>query len=390
MADGTGRPLVTFYVITYNQSRFVREAVESALAQTYSPLEIVLSDDCSQDDTFEIIQETTRRYSGPHTVILNRNERNLGLSEHLNRIIELASGELIVASDGDDVSRPQRTERCVDVWLKNGKPAALASSVSCIDAAGNASRTRDGRQWFAQFFAGENEPRVDSLLRFSRGGSPRLVSCSAAWTKELCVAFGPLSPDIWFEDDVLTLRAWLFDRIVFIPEALVSYREHDTNLFNRVQPPLTTVQARQHAEQATRTQAQRRRESLLSYVADLDLAVRRRWITRSLYREVKEQVEARCALYRAVEDWWNVAWLMRFSLLLFLVRYGGMHEGRWCSPRLVPFPIFLALGAIWSRTRSSIALPSLVQNATSADRRRWTSLERARQAFMLPWKADRS
>ena len=47
MADGTGRPLVTFYVIAYNQSRFVREAVESALAQTYSPLEILLSDDCS-------------------------------------------------------------------------------------------------------------------------------------------------------------------------------------------------------------------------------------------------------------------------------------------------------------------------------------------------------
>ena len=187
----------------------------------------------------------------------------------------------------------------------------------------------------------------------------------------------------------MTLRAWLFDRIVFIPEALVSYREHDSNLFNRVQPPLTTLHARQRAEQATRTEAQRRRESLLSYAPDLDLAVRRRWITRPLYEELKREVEARCAFHQAVEDWWNVGWMMRLSLLLFLVRSGGMHEGRWCGSRLLPFPIFLALGAIWSRTRSSIALPSLAQNATSADCRRWTSLERARQAFML-WKADRS
>ncbi len=73
MADSCERPLVTFYVITYNQARFVREAVESALAQTYSPIEILLSDDCSTDGTFEIIQETVKGYSGPHTVILNRN-----------------------------------------------------------------------------------------------------------------------------------------------------------------------------------------------------------------------------------------------------------------------------------------------------------------------------
>jgi glycosyltransferase involved in cell wall biosynthesis len=352
MADGAGKPLVTFFVIAYNQSRFVREAVESALAQTYSPLEILLSDDCSQDDTFDIIQEMTKQYAGPHTVILNRNERNLGLSEHLNRIIELASGELIVAADGDDVSSPQRTARCVDVWLKHDRPAALASSVSCIDAAGNPSKTKDGHRWFAQFVAAENEHRVDSLLRFSRCGSPRLVSCSAAWTKEMCVAFGPLSPDIWFEDDVLTLRAWLFGRIVFIPEALVSYREHDSNLFNRVQPSLTSPGARERAEQATRTEAQRRRETLLSYAADLDLALRRRWITRSLYQEIKQQVEARCAVHRVVEQWWSVRWIGRLGVLLFLLRSGRGSEARWCGPRLMPFSVFLALGTTWSSTRS--------------------------------------
>ena len=352
MADSFRRPLVTFYVITYNQARFVRQAVESALAQTFSPMEILLSDDCSTDGTFEIIQEVVKGYSGHHRIILNRNHRNLGLSEHANRIMELATGELIIAADGDDVSDPHRTDRCVDVWLKNGRPAAIASLVSCIDAAGNPSQTKNGAQWFAAFVAKENETPNACLLRFSKGGSPRLVSCSAAWTKEMFTAFGPLSPGIWFEDDVMTLRAWLFDRIVFIQESLVSYRSHDSNIFNRVAVATTTVHSRKDAERTARTEAQRRRETLLSFMPDLELALRQQWITRSVYEELKRQVEIRCRLYRIIEDWWNIGGLERLALLSFLVRSGRVREVRWCTSRLLPFRVFLALGALWSRVRT--------------------------------------
>src|SRR5262245_29481692 len=114
MVDDVRRPLVTFYLMAYNQARFVRQAVEAALAQTYSPLQIVVSDDCSTDGTFEIIVEAVRDYSGPHELVLNRNDRNLGISEHVNRITRLARGDLLIASDGDDVSSPIRTERCVE------------------------------------------------------------------------------------------------------------------------------------------------------------------------------------------------------------------------------------------------------------------------------------
>ena len=50
-------PLVTFALFAYNQEAFIREAVASALSQTYEPLEIILSDDCSTDRTFAIMQE---------------------------------------------------------------------------------------------------------------------------------------------------------------------------------------------------------------------------------------------------------------------------------------------------------------------------------------------
>jgi glycosyltransferase involved in cell wall biosynthesis len=351
VVDHNNKPRVTFYVIAYNQARFVRQAVEGALAQTYSSTEILLSDDCSTDDTFAIIQDAVKDYSGPHTIVLNRNDRNLGVSEHLNRIMELASGELIVASDGDDVSHPCRTERCVEAWLKHGKPAALSSSLSCIDATGQPSQTRNGAEWFAQFFPAENEARTDCLIRFSKQGSPRLVTCSGAWTKEMHDAFGPLAPGIWYEDDLITLRAWLFDRIAFIPDPLVSYREHDSNISNRAPKALVTRSDRQHAEHATRTQARRKRETLLGHMRDLDVAVRRGWITQPMCEQLKREFTKQCAFHWILEEWWNLGWIPRLWLFVFLVACGRAPERRWCSTRLLPLPIFLRVAALWSRCR---------------------------------------
>ena len=50
-------PLISFAVICYRQERFIAEAVLSALTQTYSPLEIIISDDCSPDATFDVVRE---------------------------------------------------------------------------------------------------------------------------------------------------------------------------------------------------------------------------------------------------------------------------------------------------------------------------------------------
>ena len=347
MVNDNGRPLVTFYVMAYNQERFIREAVEGALRQTYSPLELVLSDDCSTDDTFTIIQDAVKGYSGPHRIVLNRNDRNLGVSEHLNRILQLSTGELIIAADGDDVSLPERSARFVEAWLDHGKPAALVAGISPIDAEGKP--TRDGER-FARYHPVEQESRDASLLRFSREGWPMLSTCCAAFSRELCDAFGPLPRDIWIEDSIISLRAWLFDRIVYIPEALVNYREHDTNITNRARPR-ATEDARHQAEHVFRTEMLWRREALMVFGPDLDLAVQRRWITRSMCEEIKRRVRARSNRYQFIEEWWDVGWVTRLGRFLFLIGSGRLLEGKWCGPRLLPFQIFITLGAMWSRWR---------------------------------------
>ena len=95
-------PLVTFAVFGYNQEKYIREAVESALAQSYEPMEVVLSDDCSTDQTFEIMQEMARSYVGNKIVIARRTHANLGTFLHVVDVANIAKGELLVLAAGDE------------------------------------------------------------------------------------------------------------------------------------------------------------------------------------------------------------------------------------------------------------------------------------------------
>ena len=120
------KPLVTISMLTYNQERYVRDAVRGALAQTYEPLEIVISDDCSTDGTWDIIRdevEAYRKSGGIHkNIVLNRNEKNLGIIRHSLAQEARIHGELMVANAGDDISMPNRVERIVEAWEAAGRP----------------------------------------------------------------------------------------------------------------------------------------------------------------------------------------------------------------------------------------------------------------------------
>ncbi len=213
------RPLVTFALFAYNLERFVREAVEGALSQTYSPLEIILSDDCSSDSTFDIMQEMTSGYSGPHKIIINRNRVNLGIGGHVNRIMEMASGELIVAAAGDDVSLPGRCEELVEYWQANGRRfKSIYSDVILIDEVGQE----------LGFLSGP--PFVGPLDEMLRRFMPGVKGCSHAWTRDVFTRFGPLLPDTVCEDRVIPMRSHLLGGIGHCEKALVHYRQHDGNI----------------------------------------------------------------------------------------------------------------------------------------------------------------
>src|SRR5574337_237921 len=97
-------PRISVLLLACNQQATARAAAESVLAQQCEPLEIVLSDDASSDDTFGVLQAAARAYAGPHQVRVRRSEANLGIGGHYNALVAETRGELLVTAAGDDVS----------------------------------------------------------------------------------------------------------------------------------------------------------------------------------------------------------------------------------------------------------------------------------------------
>ena len=212
----TDKPLVTFAVIAYNQERFIRKAVEGAFAQTYEPLEIILSDDYSTDHTYEIMQEMAAGYIGPHKVVLNRNELNLGLVSHIDRVMELISGEFIVVNAGDDVSLPERTERLTSVWLESGRQAKLVHSAARrCDAEGGLKEIKRPSQRII------DSPTATAII------CERLfvIGAAAAWDRDIYDTFGPLGTKVATEDRILPFRAALLGHLAYLDESLVYWRD---------------------------------------------------------------------------------------------------------------------------------------------------------------------
>ena len=204
---------LTYILLTYNQRDTVKAAVESALVQDVQPMEIVISDDCSSDVTFAVVEAAVSGYSGPHRVILNRNPENLGLAGNLAKVHELSTGDIIVAAAGDDLSEPQRCQRILETFVEED-PLLLCSYAKVIDPAG---QPVPGNFKTALFYGD------DWTLKQVAKSKSLYIGATGAWHRSLYEGFGQMAPGT-YEDLVLGFRAALQGRVSLIKEELVSYR----------------------------------------------------------------------------------------------------------------------------------------------------------------------
>jgi len=126
-------PLVSVGLPIYNGARFVREAVDSILAQTFTDFELVVSDNASTDATQRICEGYA---AADPRVRYYRNERNMGASYNYNRVTELSRGKYIRHAAHDDVLAPENLERCVAVMEADDAVALCYPQMSRIDENG--------------------------------------------------------------------------------------------------------------------------------------------------------------------------------------------------------------------------------------------------------------
>ncbi|MBX4199201.1 glycosyltransferase [Candidatus Parcubacteria bacterium] len=129
------KPTISVLMPVYNGERYVAEAIESILSQTYSDFEFIIINDGSTDSTEKIIKS----FNDSRIVYID-NGANLGLSKSFNLGIDRARGEFIARMDADDVSEPKRFERQVQFLKKRPHVGIVGSSMSLIDEDGRIRR----------------------------------------------------------------------------------------------------------------------------------------------------------------------------------------------------------------------------------------------------------
>ena len=217
----TDYPPATLAVLFYKHEKFVEDTVAGALSQTYPNLEIIFSDDNSPDGTFEVLKKAVEGYQGPHKVILNRNERNMGLVQHVNKLLfELAHGEFLFLNGGDDVSMPERVSRQMDHFLSDPAVMAVTGSYITID--------KDGKETGKGILDSETRLRIDDG-KYLKSSSFMTGGVALALRKTVLDRFGRLG-DCQTEDSVLRFHSLLLGPMLKSPELLLKYRVHDSNI----------------------------------------------------------------------------------------------------------------------------------------------------------------
>lgn len=119
----------------YNCADTLDEAIESIINQTYSDWQLIMCEDGSKDNTYEVAEKYVK--SDPERFVLVKNEQNMGLNYTLNRCLELAKGEYVARMDGDDISLPDRLQMEVDFLDSHPEYAIVSGSMILFDEEGD-------------------------------------------------------------------------------------------------------------------------------------------------------------------------------------------------------------------------------------------------------------
>lgn len=133
MAELYNNNTVSVITPVYNAARFIKGTVESVVNQTYKDIEIVLVDDCSKDNSAEIINELQKKYTN---IVYYKQVTNQGAAVARNKAINLAKGRYIAFLDSDDLWLPEKIERQLALMKEKNCPFCYAA-IDFIDEEGN-------------------------------------------------------------------------------------------------------------------------------------------------------------------------------------------------------------------------------------------------------------
>jgi len=304
------QPLITLAILVYNQERYISDCFNAAVAQNYKNMQIIISDDCSSDNSFEQIRQLAGTYKGPHAILLNKNKKNIGTLAHFYEISKLTAGEYLVVNAGDDWSHPDRIQQIADRFASTDAKVLISDYVLVAD---------DG-----QIIDNHYVPKILFPKYFKGVEFTPIHGASAAYDMKLLRALRPPEQRTLYEDSFFTLGTLLEGgRIDRIAEPLVYYRQSPMSVSNNpeVEISLSAVTER---EKKTTLNAQ--------YILVVLEWFRNEVIRRHLNSKVNlQELDADIAHYRHRAVWLDASFPARLKDVLSSRRGSYLH---WGVPRL--------------------------------------------------------
>ncbi len=212
--------LVTVALFVYNHEKFVCEAVEGIYAQTYRPLELIVSEDASTDGSRAILDEMLGRAPAGILVTKVYQDVNMGAANAINAVTSKANGKVIVFAAGDDVSEPNRVAAIV-AEFSDPQVTFVHSGHSVID--GNSRCLRGGEVYVRNNLAYTLNGYLDRT-------NLAVLGATCTYRKKIFEYFSPLKNGIIQEDVILPFRAMLLGEGRCVAHPLVRYRTHGGNI----------------------------------------------------------------------------------------------------------------------------------------------------------------
>lgn len=224
------QPLVSVPVITYNSAKFVLETLESIKAQTYQNIELIISDDCSTDNTVELcqqwVEENQERFV--RTQIIT-SDMNTGVSANGNRGRDACQGEWIKGIAGDDLLMPNCVEDCVEYVQQHPNVIYLFGRIEAFGASEEQNRHFAENVFDYSFFDLDIDGQLERLVF----GSNCVPASTCFYNRQKAIDLG-----IRNDERIPLLEDWpkwinILEKGVkleFMDKTLVKYRIHNTSI----------------------------------------------------------------------------------------------------------------------------------------------------------------
>lgn len=202
----------------YNCETTLAESIESIIEQTYSNWELIMCDDCSNDNTYKIAEKYSKKY--PDKIKLIKNKTNLTLGPTLNRCLRLVTGEYIARHDGDDLYIKDKLEKQVKFLEENKN----------IDLVGTAMKVFDENGVYGERLS-KNNPKLKDLMKETPFSHATIMARARVYVElngysEADNRRGVEDYDLWFRFYQKGFKGWNID------DSLYEVRE-DRNAYKR-------------------------------------------------------------------------------------------------------------------------------------------------------------